>query len=268
MTSPRRARLIIVSLCLAGALAISTGCKDQECAPEPELSDLRERFDNPLEESLDAIDPTKAQERAARALVDEMFREAMVIRAKREPSRRRFIDSLMKSTLPQDQLLSTLKRMFAPNMALYHTTIDRMRPIHATLSATQRASLVDAWDEPFEPVERTFLINRGIDWVLSDLDLTDAQDERFDKAITRTFSHVNRAAKASHTEASLILAQVRLEEPNMSAIHKGVDRMSARWFKAIRAILVEAGPLIESLSAAQHAELKSKIGTMQRCPAP
>jgi hypothetical protein len=216
-----RVASLVVCLGLCGWLL---GCGEAECRKEEPLSHVDRKVHDDLDDRLDDWDATDAQRKRVHELGADALKPMGALRAKATPWVFE-LTAALRAPKPDrvriSKLLTDLVNLYAGYL---HDHVPTLQAGHALLNPEQRVVASQPYTEPTDLFEGSWLMDRGIEYLLAQLGADEAQRAaawRIRTALIRDYKVYTRRLDG----VRLAFAQeFRKPAPDPAQYHRLIDR--------------------------------------------
>jgi hypothetical protein len=243
------------------------GCGEPACRKEDPLTTVERQVHEDLDDRLDDWDATDAQRERIHELGDRLLKPVGALRVKANPLVYE-LTAALRAPAPDRVLISRLLGDLIDLYAGYmHDQVPTLMAGHALLTPEQRVVASEPYTEASELFEGSWVLDRGIEYLLAQLDADEAQ-----RAIARRIrDELIRSVKIYTRRVDGVrlafAKEMRKSAPDPAQFH----RMIVRGAEHTRALVFEVvGYYLyfgEKLGPARRAKLDRQLVRLEPCRA-
>lgn len=190
-------RIVLLSL-LAGFAILLTACDGQECQEPRTEEEIDERVLERVEDYMDAMDAYPMQREKVQEILDDLKPRRIELARQREKLKDQFIDQLLTGDPDRTKLKALVEAGRKQSMGYTWEMIERAIEAHQMFTTEQRGGVIDILNREPREFSVSFLVRRGIDIFLVQLDATSAQKKQFWSEVSGLENETNTMIKANH----------------------------------------------------------------------
>lgn len=261
-----RKGVLVAWVVLVMGLVALAGCKGQDCYEPTPAEEVREGVLEEVDEGLDVMKATPKQREAVRAQAGVLIGRMLTLRAERAPHKAALLDELQKKEPSKARVKELSRAMSGPSIALYHDLVDEAVPLHAMFERAQREALAAHLNEPFEPIEGSWVANQLIEYHLNDVGVRPEQRLVVEGLKKEYLFKLNVMRRQGTRDRQMIMAEMVREEPDVALVHKLIDAMARRWNRFIDQAIEDGEQLVETMTDEQRPRVNAKLDQLRTCP--
>ncbi len=242
-----------------------TGCKGEPCYTPTPREEVQEEFMESVDEGLDEMEATEEQRTKVRAEAKVLVGKMLDLRKDRYPLRHALIDEFQKPTPDAKRVKELAHGMSAPAAALYEEVVDESLKLWSMFERDQRHALAEHLNEPYKPLEESWIVDQVLAYQLGELEATPKQREMVEALKKEYYFKANVLMRQGWRDRQLIYAELKRAEPDAKKI-KGIVRAQATRYDRLVDQLIEDGEgLLKTMNPDQRAKLNDQLDRARVC---
>lgn len=180
------------------ALTLLSACEGQECQEPRTPEEIDERVVRTVDEYMDAMDAYPMQREKIDEMVTGLQPDRIKLSRQRAGLKDVFIDQLLTKNPDSKALHKLVDTGRRQSMNYTWKLIDEAYDAHTMFTTEQREGVIELLEEPPDEFSISFIVRRGIDIFLIQIDATAEQKSFFWEEVARLENETNAMIKRNH----------------------------------------------------------------------